>query len=221
MPTAPTLELIAARGSKKQRRHREESLESFVARITHLDLTRKHLVALDNLNACHKLMALYLYENQISKITNLNSCTNLTHLYLQNNAIERLQGINKLKHLSKLFIGRNKLVVLEGLHEIPNLRELHIESQQLPPGEKLLIDPRTIFSLQKTVRHLNLSGNNLDDLTEFAGFRRLKSVDVPHNKLTDLSVRAHERHSGSVCPPCLPPSLSLLPLPFVGEEPSR
>ena len=34
--------------------------------------------------------------------------------------------------------------MLEGLERLENLSELHIENQNLPVGEKLLFDPRTL-----------------------------------------------------------------------------
>ena len=45
------------------------------------------------------------------------------------------------------YLGGNCITVLEGLDKLENLQELHIENQRLPPGEKLLFDPRTIRSL--------------------------------------------------------------------------
>ena len=34
--------------------------------------------------------------------------------------------------------------MVEGLEKLENLQELHVENQVLPPGEKLLFDPRSI-----------------------------------------------------------------------------
>ena len=44
-------------------------------------------------------------------------------------------------------IGGNQISVLEGLENLHELVELHIENQNLPPGEKLLFDPRTLLTL--------------------------------------------------------------------------
>jgi len=44
-------------------------------------------------------------------------------------------------------IGGNQISVLEGLENLHELVELHIENQSLPPGEKLLFDPRTLLTL--------------------------------------------------------------------------
>ena len=54
------------------------------------------------------------------------------------------------KHLAFFFrryLGQNQIMVVEGLERNKNLTELHIEYQELPEGEKLLFDPRTIESL--------------------------------------------------------------------------
>lgn len=45
------------------------------------------------------------------------------------------------------YLGGNHITVVEGLETLEELRELHVESQQLPLGEKLLFDPRSLHSL--------------------------------------------------------------------------
>ena len=48
-------------------------------------------------------------------------------------------------------MGGNHITVVEGLEKLPMLQELHIENQHLPPGEKLLFDPRTLNTLAVSV----------------------------------------------------------------------
>ena len=45
------------------------------------------------------------------------------------------------------YLGNNAISVVEGLENVQNLTELHIENQNLPPGESLLFDPRTMEAL--------------------------------------------------------------------------
>lgn len=45
------------------------------------------------------------------------------------------------------YIGGNELNVIEGLECLSSLQELHVENQRLPPGEKLLFDPRSLIAL--------------------------------------------------------------------------
>lgn len=107
---------------------REENIQQFLKRITHLNLHSKGLKEIEGLEGCIKLQVralhkrlripmcgfniylpsvvffqvLYLYENQIEHIENLESATNtLTHLYLQRNKIKKIENM-KFPKLSKL-----------------------------------------------------------------------------------------------------------------------
>lgn len=120
----------------------------------------------ENLHLSRSLTALYLYDNQIQSIEGLQSCHLLTHLYLQHNLISRMENLNKLHRLTKLwlypcnlqdemiiflyicrYLNHNFIRVVEGLEELPQLCELHIAYQELPEGEKLLFDPRSLKAL--------------------------------------------------------------------------
>ena len=49
------------------------------------------------------------------------------------------------------YLGSNAITVVEGLERLENLRELHIEKQTLPPGEKLLFEPRSLQALAVSI----------------------------------------------------------------------
>ena len=49
------------------------------------------------------------------------------------------------------YIGGNSIVVVEGLENLCQLQELHIENQNLPSGEKLLFDPRSVQAVAVSV----------------------------------------------------------------------
>lgn len=49
--------------------------------------------------------------------------------------------------LSCRYLGGNRIAVVEGLEMLCELKELHVENQKLGPGEKLLLDPRTLLSV--------------------------------------------------------------------------
>lgn len=49
--------------------------------------------------------------------------------------------------LLRRYLGGNRIAVVEGLEKLCELKELHLENQRLAPGEKLLLDPRTLLSL--------------------------------------------------------------------------
>jgi hypothetical protein len=45
------------------------------------------------------------------------------------------------------YLGWNYITVIEGLDKLRNLEELHIQNQQLPQGETIHFDPRTMEGL--------------------------------------------------------------------------
>lgn len=180
-----TVELIA-RSSASTRKKKDEGLPSYLKKLTHLYFSEKNIDEIDDLSQCRSLSVLYLYDNNISVIKNLGFAANLTHLYLQNNHITRLENLTPLHKLSKLYVGGNQIAVLEGLERLFELKELHIEHQKLPAGERLLFEPRTLVALSNGLQVLNISGNNLDDITELGILRNIMQFVAADNKLRDM-----------------------------------
>jgi protein phosphatase 1 regulatory subunit 42 len=76
--------------------------------------------------------------------------------------------------------------VVEGLEELTQLTELHIASQNLPKGEKLHFDPRTLKTLSNCLIVLNISGNQLDTLDDIAVLAELQQLIANDNKLSSM-----------------------------------
>jgi protein phosphatase 1 regulatory subunit 42 len=76
--------------------------------------------------------------------------------------------------------------VVEGLDQLTDLRELYVENQQLPSGEKLLFDPRTLVALAHSLNVLNVSGNRLNNLSDFTCLENLTQLIATNNQLTDF-----------------------------------
>ncbi|XP_054102286.1 protein phosphatase 1 regulatory subunit 42 isoform X1 [Callithrix jacchus] len=182
-----TLDLIAKNSNLKPRK--EETISQCLKKITHINFSDKNIDAIDDLSLCKNLSVLYLYDNCIRQITNLNYATNLTHLYLQNNCISCIENLKSLKKLEKLYLGGNYIAVIEGLEGLGELRELHVESQRLPPGEKLLFDPRTLHSLAKSLSILNISNNNIDDIKDLEILENLNQLIAVDNQLLHVKVQ--------------------------------
>ncbi|XP_065062535.1 protein phosphatase 1 regulatory subunit 42-like [Rhopilema esculentum] len=180
-----TSELIIRHGSHSKKQNYENDFQ-FLRRLTHIYCQEKNIDEIVNLEVCKNLSVLYLYDNNIKLIKNLSSTSNLTHLYLQKNQLTRISGLNGLTRLSKLYLGSNSISVVEGLEKVESLSELHVENQHLPPGESLLFDPRTIESLSKSLTVLNVSGNNLTEVSELSPLGRITQFFASHNNLTDL-----------------------------------
>ncbi|NXY82565.1 PPR42 phosphatase, partial [Alcedo cyanopectus] len=179
-----TMDLIAK--STSHRARSEEDSGQCLRKLTHLNLAEKNIDAIGDLSLCKNLRVLYLYDNQISQIQNLDFASNITHLYLQNNCILRMENLSPLKKLEKLYLGGNCITVVEGLDEMEKIRELHIESQHLPPGEKLLFDPRSLEALAKSLSVLNISNNNIDELEGLAVLENLSSLTAADNQLQHM-----------------------------------
>ncbi|ETE70514.1 Protein phosphatase 1 regulatory subunit 42, partial [Ophiophagus hannah] len=81
------------------------------------------------------------------------------------------------------YLGGNCITVVEGLESLQELRELHVESQQLPLGEKLLFDPRSLHSLSKSLSVLNISNNNIDELSDLSILENISHLIAVDNQL--------------------------------------
>uniref|UniRef100_H3A8Q8 Protein phosphatase 1 regulatory subunit 42 n=2 Tax=Latimeria chalumnae TaxID=7897 RepID=H3A8Q8_LATCH len=180
-----TVDLIT-KSSTHARNRRDEPLGQYLKKLTHLNFSDKNINAIGDLSLCRNLTVLYLYDNHITEIRNLSFASNLTHLYLQNNSISHMENLSSLQNLCKLYLGGNCITVVEGLEGLKQLQELHIECQRLPPGEKILFDPRTLDSLSNSLSVLNVSNNNIDDLRELAILENITQFTAGYNQLKDI-----------------------------------
>ncbi|KAL2085175.1 hypothetical protein ACEWY4_018495 [Coilia grayii] len=147
-----TVDLIA-KYSNRSKNNRHQSLPQYLKKVTHLNFSNRNIEEIDDLSMCRNLSVLYLYDNQIKHLSKLACASNLTHLYMQNNNITCLEDLSALTKLTKLYLGGNSITVLAGLEDLTELKELHVEGQRLPQGERLLFDPRTIYSLAVRTPH--------------------------------------------------------------------
>ncbi|XP_078073217.1 protein phosphatase 1 regulatory subunit 42 [Mustelus asterias] len=180
-----TVDLIA-KSSVHVKNRRDEPLEQYLKKLTHLNFSNKNIDEIDDLSICKNLSVIYLYDNNITQIHNLDFAFNLTHLYLQNNNITHIANLSSLQNLSKLYLGGNCISVVEELEGLTELRELHVENQRLPLGEKLLFDPRTLQSLKKSLCVLNIKKNNIDELKELACLENLNQLMAEDNQIQDI-----------------------------------
>ncbi|XP_046850156.1 protein phosphatase 1 regulatory subunit 42-like [Xenia sp. Carnegie-2017] len=176
-------ELIKKCPSQTKKKKSETTLQ-YLKRLTHVFLAERFVDEINNLSMCRNLSVLYLYDNNICKIENLGFAANLTHLYLQKNNITKIEGLSNMKRLSKLYLGQNCITVVEGLEQLEDLREFHIENQQLPDGEKLLFDPRSIRAIGSCLNVMNISGNNIDNLDDLHSLSSIIQLNAQDNNIT-------------------------------------
>ncbi|XP_021914130.1 protein phosphatase 1 regulatory subunit 42-like isoform X2 [Zootermopsis nevadensis] len=87
--------------------------------------------------------------------------------------------------ISSGYLGYNCITVIEGLDKLCNLEELHIQNQQLPQGETLQFDPRTMKGLAKSLHVLDVTSNGLTSVADLQCLHNLKSLTAQYNCLSD------------------------------------
>ena len=154
--------------------------------LTHLRMNNMFISSIGNFGACKNLKVIYLQTNNISTIENLHFASSLTHLYLQHNVISKIENLDSLEKLQTLYLGYNNIIVVEGLDRLRNLTTLHIENQRLTDGESLCFDPRSIQTLSRCLKVLNVSANKMTSLKDIKDLGELEVLDARNNALDDI-----------------------------------
>ena len=89
--------------------------------LTHLSLSYKNIIGIDNLDGMTKLTKLQLDNNIICKIENLGELKNLTWLDLSFNMIPKIEGLEQLTKLTDLSLYSNQIQHIEGLDTLTQL----------------------------------------------------------------------------------------------------
>lgn len=92
--------------------------------LTHLALSFKNIIEIDNLKGLEKLQKLQLDNNIICKIQKLDHLVNLTWLDLSFNLIETIEGLDKLTKITDLSLYSNRIKKLSGLENLEQLNVL-------------------------------------------------------------------------------------------------
>lgn len=177
--------------------------------LVHLDLAGNQLTDAEFVSSLPRLKTLYLDRNQLTDITPMCSLSSLSTLDLTNNAIKTLKGLEVLPNLKLLYVEGNQLdnQALNDFHDglpdcaldveikpvIPptikigkktyatNLTKLSLPSSQLSDE-----DIKELYYMQD-LKELELSGNNISDLTPISQITGLTKLIISHNKIEDIS----------------------------------
>ncbi|KNC49635.1 uncharacterized protein AMSG_11898 [Thecamonas trahens ATCC 50062] len=175
--------------SRSQRRHKGETTEQFLGRLTHLALEERNISDLTNLGLCRAALVVHLFSNVLTSTAGISACPRLTHLAVQDNALSSLDDLAALRSLATLHVSSNALTSLKGLEACTALEELYIQNQRVPATA----DPRP-FALTSSVlaylaprlRVLNISGNNIRDPRPLSVLTALRSLDISSNAISSL-----------------------------------
>jgi Leucine-rich repeat (LRR) protein len=165
------------------RRKKDEDDDSLMKRVTHVNLSSKKIVQIENLECCQNLQCLYLYENRIKQIQNLDFAVHLTHLYLQENNIVIMQNLEHLISLRKLFLGGNSIQEITGLTRCNLLQELHAQAQNLPGGESMYFDTASLQAISDSLQVLNVQKNNIREISPLRLLHNIEKLDLSMNNV--------------------------------------
>ena len=180
-----------------------EGLEK-VKSLTSLTFDNNQIVGIDNIKNLDNLQSLNLNDNKITDITIVGNLTNLTSLNLGNNQITDISAISKLTNLKTLNLQNNQIVDILPLASCNQLTSLNLkgnvdirvgdytdeEKLKLLEIAKILERKGTItvdkekLSLFNGYTSLDLSNQNLTDLTLLAGQTELTSLNLSSNQIT-------------------------------------
>lgn len=168
------------------RRGAHETLDTYLARLTHLTLNGKNIGHIDHLAYTPGVRVLYLYDNVIRRLQGFDDLTKLTHLYLQNNLIERITGLDRLVNLAKLYLDGNRISYVDGLEKCGRLEELHVSGQRLGPSEELRFNPGCMEAVGTSLMVLNAAGSKVRDAKPLMELLALRRLDLSKCKIESI-----------------------------------
>tara|TARA_B100000959_G_scaffold159886_1_gene167469 strand:- start:148 stop:762 length:615 start_codon:yes stop_codon:yes gene_type:complete len=125
--------------------------EADLEKVTALDLNRKKISDVGDLNGLKQVKWLWLNSNQIHDISALKELKEITSLHLESNQLVDTDGLKELRQLKELSINHNQLRDMSALKELKQLRYLDL-------GHNQLTDLSALKDL-KLLNHLDLRNN--------------------------------------------------------------
>ena len=178
-----------------------------LAQLTQLRLTHNQIRDITPIAKLTKLKEIWLWNNRISEISPLDKLTELKELRIQHNQIRDISNVENLTNLEKLILYPNPIQDMTPLERLleknpkldtdinvqrPSSTEIDLTIPDVNLAdilrEKLdieLNDPIPIEKL-KTLKELDASNRNIEDLTGLQNATNLKVLNVAQNKITDL-----------------------------------
>lgn len=171
--------------------HDLSGMESFTG-LTTLNLSENAITTIDQLQYCTNMTSLNVSNNNIgNNNTAIEKMTKLTDLYLANTGMTNINNIDTLIEywtskrkftLTTLDISGNGFTNsdLQRIAEITSLLQLNVSNNKLDN-----ID--TFEPLKSKVSVLNVSQNQIQDISVLSKFTNLTSLNLSNNKIEDIS----------------------------------
>lgn len=179
-----SVEVLLTSTSSLVVRHRNESRDQFLRRLTHLQLQNQRFAAFGNLHLVPNVQVLYAYENRISSLSGLEHIRGLQQLYLQNNRVQSMSGLEDLPHLRTLHLDHNQIQRVECLEMCRNLEALHVSYQRI--DGPLEFCPTSVAQIAPTLRVLEVAGDQLATLSALLPLEGLQRFDASANLISSV-----------------------------------
>ena len=150
-----------------------------ILRKKELDLSKKGLSDISDIESFKELTELYLNSNNISDISALANLTNLQTLHLSGNNISDISALANLTNLQTLHLSGNSISDISALRGLTNLQTLDLCNNSISDISAL----GNLTNLQT----LHLSGNSISDISALRGLTNLQTLDLCNNSISDIS----------------------------------
>ena len=154
-----------------------------ILRKKELDLSKKGLSDISDIESFKELTELYLNSNNISDISALANLTNLQTLHLSGNSISDISALRGLTNLQTLNLSGNGIISIGALANLTNLQTLTLINNNISYISAL----GNLTNLQT----LNLSYNNIRDISALRGLTNLTELDWSYNKNISIGALAN------------------------------
>ncbi|XP_048025185.1 leucine-rich repeat-containing protein 49 isoform X1 [Megalobrama amblycephala] len=144
-----------------------------------LDLDRRGLTSIPDLDGSEKLRLLNMQHNLISHLQDLVHLRHLVFLDLHDNRLIDMSGISALGSLRVLLLGKNRIQRICDMDGLTKLDVLDLHNNQISQIEN-------VSGLSK-LRLLNLSGNRITRVENLQGLKCLTELNLRHNGITAVT----------------------------------
>ena len=176
-----------------------------ILRKKELDLSKKGLSDISDIESFKELTELYLNSNNISDISALANLTNLQTLHLSGNNISDISALANLTNLQTLHLSGNSISDISALRGLTNLQTLDLCNNSISDisalgnltnlqtlnlsGNKIISDISALRSLMN-LQTLNLSGNGIIYIGALANLTNLQTLDLSGNGIIYIGALA-------------------------------
>mgnify|MGYP002766428624 CR=1 FL=1 len=176
-----------------------------ILRKKELDLSKKGLSDISDIESFKELTELYLNSNNISDISALANLTNLQTLHLSGNNISDISALANLTNLQTLHLSGNSISDISALRGLTNLQTLNLSGNGIISIGALanLTNLQTLTLINNNISYisalgnltnlqtLNLSYNNIRDISALRGLTNLTELDWSYNKNISIGALAN------------------------------